>query len=111
MTNRDRYHQILRWLVDVFPTDKTVSLRVVKRMPKHSHDCLGACVWSEDGRVLIWIQNGPRPLVIPTLLHEFAHVLTDGRGEAGGHGDEFYQVYGALEREFHATGAVDSATY
>ena len=106
-----RLHQVLRWLKDVYPHTHPVRLRVVKEMPKVYKGCLGVCVWNEKDEVMIWIQGGNRSLAVSTLLHEYTHVMTEGRGEAGGHGDEFYLKLGEIEREFYRAGQNDSTFY
>lgn len=114
MTNTRRAHQIFRWLVDVFPPPNStpkVRMRVVKKLPHEFKECLGVCVWNDKNEAMLWIKHGTKALMLPVVIHEYAHVLTDGKGISGGHGDAFYLTLGILEREFEATGANDSRHY
>ena len=110
MKTKGRLSQILKWLIDIFPPHSStpqVRLRVVKTMPKAYHDCLGACVWNDKGEAMIWIKQNPRALCVPTLIHEYAHILCG----TVDHDDSFYIQLGVLEREFEMTGQSDSTHY
>jgi Zn-dependent peptidase ImmA (M78 family) len=109
---RKRLRQIFKWLQYEFPHDGVVRMRVVAKMPKSMSGCFGVCAWNEKNEAMLWIGPTSKSMAITTLLHEYAHVLTDGRGSGEGHGNEFYQVLGQIERAyFYGGGIKDSKEY
>ena len=115
MNCRDRCHQVFRYLRDVYPVDYTgipPRLRVVRKMPKDFKDCHGAATWFDRmDSPLIYIRWGQIQYTVPTLLHEYAHLLTEGEGAFGGHGPEFWLTVGILENDFNDHGFRDSRSY
>ena len=103
---RDRLHQIFKWLSDEFPHDTAVRLRCPQVMPKSMNGCYGVCVWNAKNEAMLWVGPTSKSMAISTLLHEYAHVLTDGRGSADGHGEEFYVTMGRIERAFYYGGGM-----
>ena len=109
---RDRVHQVFLWLCDEFPHDTPVRLRCPSVMPKSMKDCHGVCVWNAKNEAMLWIAPTSKSMAVSTILHEYAHVLTDGRGSGDGHGTEFYMVMGQIERAFYYGGGMkDSKEY
>jgi len=108
----NRVHQVFQWLLYEFPHDGVVRMRCPKVMPKDYQGCHGVCCWNDKSEVMIWIAPTNKSMAISTLLHEYAHVLTDGRGSAEGHGTEFYETMGQIERAFYyGGGQKDSKEY
>ena len=109
-----RVRQVFRWLKAAFhpPGGHKVRLRVVDEIPKAYLPCSGITVWNDKGDVTIWVRLSTISESLDILIHEYAHVLTCGRGEDDGHGYEFYSVYGELDRKFHYHGgATESKDY
>ena len=115
MNTRDRLHQVFRYLLDIYPckyTGRKPRLRVMRKMPKEFTECSGGCTWHDDmDSPIIYVQWARKEYAIATLIHEYCHCLTQGRGIDGGHGDEFYLCLGELERDFNSHGYFDSRSY
>ena len=104
--NPARIKQVHRWLVDTWPPPggHVSRLRVVLTLPRDYEGCVGVTVWNDAGDTMIWCRHdGPSP-TLDTLLHEYAHVITEGAGICGGHGNKFYLALGEIERAFHYGG-------
>ena len=103
---KTRCAQVLKWLKRSWPPpdNMAIRLRVVEELPECHGAALGVCVWNEAGDAMLWIKKSTTSESIGTLLHEYSHIITEGRGECDGHGDEFYIALGAVERGFHYFG-------
>ena len=111
-TTKERCREVMAWLRRTFPPPIPVRLRVVEQIPEKYGECLGICVWSDDhSSATMWVRKTTRSETLSTIMHEYCHVLTSGRGECDGHGDKFYLKLGEIERAFHYQGGdVDSKT-
>jgi hypothetical protein len=113
--NLARVRQVFRWLKVAWPppinpaTDSRmkVGLRTPISLPALYKDCSGITVWNDAGGATIWVRHTTIAESIDVLIHEWAHILTEGRGEHSGHGHEFYITYGDLERSFHYLGGTE----
>jgi len=117
VSNRDRLHQIKRWLDDEFPLG-AVRLRVQKKMPRGYEGCLGVFFW-ESPRIVIKA-NLPISQAIDTLLHEWAHgrVGYPWRGERASctldsteHSERFWGEMGRISNRYADGGQIESEDY
>ena len=114
LVSTERIQQIFKWLKYTWipPGGHKARLRLVKKMPEKYEGCSGICVWNEKDDATLWVKHTTASETIDVLLHEYAHILTEGRGKCDGHGNEFYLMYGSLERHFHYYGgSTDSRTF
>ena len=107
-SNRDRCHQVHRWLRSEYPTKKGTRLRVVARMPaEHGGNESDGVIVFEPASLppLIYINaSRSRSTMVYAVLHEYAHGLLVDRHprdwDAVRHSDPFYRLLGILERRF-----------
>jgi hypothetical protein len=116
-SNKDRVHQVARWLAAEFQTPYPVTVRCVKKIAADRGDSWiirKTGYYGENYRVgrQIIIRIAVRPsinrcTILDTLLHEWAHAVTmrhdviEGRRvEHGGHDDEWGLAHGKIYRCF-----------
>lgn len=128
-SNKDRVHQIARWLAAEFQTPYPVTVRCVKKIAAHRNDNLvirKTGYYGETERVgrRIIIRVAVRPSIsrysmTDTLLHEWAHavslrhdIIEDKRLDHGAHDDEWGLAHGKIYRRFYDDGgSEDSENY
>ncbi len=125
-SNKDRLHQIARWLAVTFPTPYPVTLRCVKKIaalpgstPIEKKQGDAGENYREGRKIVIRVAVRPgtqRAFVVDSLLHEWAHAVTmrhdviEGRRtEHGGHDDEWGLAYGKIYRRFVDDGGCEAS--
>ncbi len=128
-SNKDRVHQVARWLAAEFQTPYPVTVRCSKKIAAHRGDDWTIRQTGYHGetervgrRIIIRIAVRPginRYSLMDTLIHEWAHAVTtrhdaiEGkRLDHGCHDDEWGLMYGKIYRRFYDDdGCEDSENY
>ncbi len=101
-TKKQRLKQVERWLRACFPSPLPVRVVAVKQLEEK--DTTGECE-AVKGKLIVRIaMNNPKSVVVDTLLHEWAHVLTAmliSMNDLDSHADEFWLSLGRIYRKFY----------